>query len=390
MSTRPRWSCLLLAVVLAVANFTALGQNNSTPSTDSNQSWTSTSDSAKTSFTSNPTRTTQSHTVSGGRTTDTQSVQRRGMDGRYENYLDTEKQTVKVDASTTRTVERVYGRDPDGRRTLVSVTEQETRTLPGNETRTVRTTSNPDVNGALQVARREIQETRQTGPDAQETKTTVLSPSVNGGFTPSVQMEERQTRRNEHLSEFRKSTMLPDGNGNWRVNEVREGTIQDSNKGNEQTTEEKILRLGADGRLSVVERNVTRESKSASGDKSQTVENYSKDVPGGFGDGTLRLNQRQTSVETSRPDGTRTRQQQVEQRSAGDPGAGLRPTQKVIDIVRPTVSGDSQETRTIETRDANGNMGVVWVDTRKITTVPSVQVDTKSGQVENKTATPAK
>lgn len=390
----PKWRsrvCLLVTVLVGAAIGTtqlADGQT-STSTNDSNQSWTSTSDSANSTFSSNPTRTTESHTESNGRVADTQSLQRRGLDGRYENYLDTEKETVKVNASTTRTIERVYGRDPDGRKALVQVVEQETRTLPGNETKVVRTTSNPDVNGGLQVIRREIQETRQSSPDVQDTKTTLLTPSVNGGFVPSVQTEERQIRRNEHLSEFRKSTSLPDGNGNWRIAEVRRGTIESSKNADEQVRTESILRPAADGSLSVVEKNVTHESKSASGDKSQTTETFSKDVPGGFGDGTLRLSERQTTVERSRPDGTKTREQQVEQRSAGDASAGVRPTQKTIDIVRPTVSGGTQESRTVESRDANGNMGIVWVDTRQVSSAPSIQVDTKTGQVQSKTATSA-
>jgi hypothetical protein len=378
MNSLKLWRVPVLALTLQIGGVhLAHSQSTSAPANDSNQSWIST-ESGNSSFTSNPTRATESHTESDGRITDTQSVQRRGMDGRYENYLDSEKETVKVNASTTRTVERVYGRDPDGRRTLVRITEEETRTLPGNETTVIRTTSNPDLNGALQVAKREIQETRQSSPDVQDTKTTVLSPSVNGGLTPSVQREERQTRRNEHLSEFRKSTSLPDGNGNWRVSEVRQGTIEGSKNGTDQTREESVMRPDAVGRLTVVEKNISHESKSASGDKSQTIESFSKDVPGGFGDGTLRLSQRQTSVERSRPDGTKTREKQLEQRNPGDPDAGLRPTEKTIDIVRPNVSGGSQETRTIESRDANGNMGVVWVDTRQVTTAPSIQVDTKS------------
>ena len=389
MSTRTLRSILPLVAVLTVANFAALGQSSSTPSTDSNQSWTST-DSGHTSYTSNPTRTTQSHTESDGRVTDTQSVQRRGTDGRYENYLDTEKETVKVDGSTTRTVERVYSRDFDGRKKLVQIIEQESRTLPGNESKLVTTTSNPDVNGALQVIRREVQETRQSSPDVQDTKTTILTPSLNGGFVPSVQTEERQTRRNEHLSEFRKSTALRDANGNWRVAEVRQGTIESSKNADEQTRTESILRPGADGSLSVVEKNVTHESKSAAGDKRQTTETLSKDVPGGFDDGTLRLSERRTTVERSRPDGTKTREEQLEQRNPGEPSGGLRPTEKTIDIVRPTVSGGTQETRTIESRDPDGGMGVVWVDTRQVTSAsPSVQVDTKTGQVQSKTGTSA-
>lgn len=377
-----------LAMSLMIGSNLLQAQSTSS-SNDSGQSWTSTSDSGNSSFSSNPTRTTESHTEAGGRTTDTQSLQRRGFDGRYEPYLDTEKETIKVNSSTTRTVERVYGRDPDGRKTLVQVIENETRTLPGNETKVVRTTSNPDVNGTLQVARREIQETRQSSPDVKDTTTTVLTPSANGGFAASVQTEERQTRRNEHLSEFRKSTSLPDGNGSWRVAEVRQGTVADSKDGTEQTREENVLRPDAEGRLTIVEKNVSQQSKSAAGDKSETLETFSKDVPGGFGDGTLRLSQRQTSIERSKPDGTKTREQQLGQRNPGEPGAGLRTTQKTIDIVRSSVSGGTQETRTIESRDPNGNMGIVWVDTQQVSSAPSIQVDTKTGQVQSKTGTPA-
>src|SRR5438270_1589557 len=277
---RWRGSLLGMMVVLMVMGSRQLAHAQSpVPGNDSNQSWTSTSESGNSSFSSDPTRTTQSHTESEGRTRDTQSVLRRGLDRRYENYLDIEKETVKVNTSTTRTVEHVYARDPDGRRTLVEVREEETRTLPGNELKVVRSTSNTDVNGRMQVIRREIQETHQTSPDVRDTKSTVLSPSGNGEFTPSVQTEERQVRRGEHLTEFHKSTSLQDGNGNWRVAEVRQGTVQDNGK--DRTKDENLLRPDTEGRLTVIERNVSHEAIAASGNKSQTVETFSKDVPGG-------------------------------------------------------------------------------------------------------------
>jgi hypothetical protein len=128
----------------------------------------------------NPTRSSESHSEAGGRSVDNQSIERIGMDGRYEPYLDVQKETVKVDATTTRTVERTFGRDSDGRKTLVQVTEEEKRSLPGGEVKVVRTTSNPDANGGLQTVQREVQDTRQISPNVQETKTTLLMADSNG------------------------------------------------------------------------------------------------------------------------------------------------------------------------------------------------------------------
>ena len=52
----------------------------------------------------------------------------------------------------------------------------------------------------------------------------------------------------------------------------------------------------------------------------------------------------------------------MEQVNPGDPGAGVRLTQEAIDIVRPGTNGVAQQTSTIVTTDANGNLNTVWVD----------------------------
>ena len=212
------------------------------------KSWTGTDQQQSSSGNWNPTRTSTTHKESDGRTVDTRSLQRLGPDGSYVPYLDTQKETVRVNATTTRTIERSFGRDPDGGKKLMQVTEEETRTLPGGEQKVVRTISNSDVNGQLQVIRRELQNTRPTGSNSQEITTTVLNPDVNGGFAPSLKMEEHRTR-NKDTVQYRKSTLLPDSNGNWQLNEVREGVIKDNGK--EQTKEENVLRPSSDGKLAV-------------------------------------------------------------------------------------------------------------------------------------------
>src|SRR5437867_5897026 len=183
------------------------------PTNDTGKSWTATTEQQNTTATSNPTRTKETHTETKGRTVDKQAVERLGSDGRYEPYLDTEKESVRVDVTTVRTTERSFGRSPDGQKMLMQVTEEETRTLPGGEERVVRTTSNPDVNGRLQVVRREIQNAKQISSAVRETKTTVFSPDVNGGLVPAKQVQERETRSSDHTIEFRTSSLSSDSRG---------------------------------------------------------------------------------------------------------------------------------------------------------------------------------
>jgi len=355
-------SVLLVGYAVQPCLWAQTQSNPEASSSDSSKSWTATTV-PELSGNTNPTRTSETHTEADGRTVERQSVERIGLDGSYEPYLDTEKETVKVDATTVKTISRTFGRDSEGRKTLVQVTEEEQRSLPRGEVKIVRTTSDPDANGNLQIVQREIQDTKQTNPEAQETKTTVLMPDANGGLAPSLQTEERQTKINDHDVEIHKSTLLPDGNGHWQVSEVREGTIKDDGKN--RTTEERVSRPDANGNLGVIEKTVRKESESAPGEKRETEETYSTDIPGSAGDGSLHLNQRVTTVDRKGEDGGQSTEKQVEQRDPGAPGDALRVTQKAIDIVRPGTDSTKKETQTIQALDSNGNLAVVSVDIGK-------------------------
>ncbi|MBZ5705645.1 MAG: hypothetical protein LAN63_09840 [Acidobacteriia bacterium] len=373
---------LLIATAVLCLGWPVVAQTqggSDTSTSDANKSWSTTSEQQSTSGNLNPTRSSEKHTKANGRTVDTQTLERVGMDGQYVPYLDVERESVKVDATTTRTIERTYGRDPDGRKTLVQVTEEEQRTLPGGGQKVVRNVSSPDLNGGLQLVRREIQDTKQTSANTQETRTTVLSPDINnnGGLKPSMQIEERQTRSSDHAVEFKKSTLLPDGAGNLQVMEVRQGTIKEEG-GQGRTKEESVLRPDADGKLAVMERTVSKEAENAPGEKRETVETYSTAVPGAAADGSLHLTQRVTTVSRKRADGGQLTEQQVEQRNPGNPGDSPRVTQKVIDIVRPGISGPANEKRTTLSLDSTGSLGVVWVDTGKTDNPAAIQVDTKT------------
>ena len=379
-SLRFRFLRRLPAILLLVWLTSRWAHPQSQPDTsagDTSQSWTATTRQQLPSS-MNPSRTSESHTETGGRTIDNRSIETMGMYGRYAPYLDLQKETIKVDANTVRTVERAFGRDSDGRKTLVQVTEEEKRSLPGGEVKVVRTTSNPDANGALQVVQREIQDTRQTSPNVRETKSTFLTASPNGGLAASMQTTERSTKTSDHSVEFRKSTLLPDSNGNWQLSEVREGTVKDDGKN--RTKEERVLQPGTDGNLSVIERTVSKEAENSAGEKRSTIETYSNNLPGSPVEGSLRLNQRVTTVQRKSEDGAQSTEKQVEQRNPGQPSDSPRLTQEAIDIVRPRLSGTTLQTQTLRTLDSSGTLGVVSIDTRKQDNAPAIQVEIAPGK----------
>jgi hypothetical protein len=272
---------------------------------------------------------------------------------------------------------------------LSAVTQEERRTLPGGEQKVVRVTSSPDLNGGMQIVKKEVEDIKQIGR-TKEGSTTVFSPDVNGGMVAARQIKERQTQKDDHAVQFRSSTLIPDNNGGWTVGEVREGVITEDGSKN-QIKEESVLRPNVDGRLSLVEKTVSKQSGTGTDEKRETVERYSTNAPGAMGGDQLSLDQRVTRVQRSRPGGGEVSEQKIEQLNPVAPGEGLRTTQKTIDIVRPQSGGRKDESRAIQMLDANGGFGVVWVDTSKkqessatvnvdtgAGNAPSLQVDTKS------------
>ena len=334
-----------------------------------NKSWTVNTESQSRNL--NPTRTLKTHVQSGNRTVDNQSIQRRGANGDFEPYQDIEKTTLQVNATTVRTTTRTFGRDADGAKTLVQVTEEEARTVPGGGSNVVRSTSNPDANGKLQLVQREIAETKRIGKDVEETKTTVMLPNINGGLAPAMMTQERQERRANDTVVSQKTTQLADGAGKWQVGEVRQTTSRQ--EGKERTTEERVSRPDPNGKLGEISRTVRKDSENAPGEKHDTVETYSVDVPGAPRDGSLHLVERATTAQSTRSTGQQTTARQVEKADPGDPGSGLRVSIVTTDTVRPSSTG-AQATQTIQLRNSNGDFEVVSVDTKKSDNAHAVQV----------------
>jgi hypothetical protein len=358
---------VLLNLIISVVFFFAAAL--STPAQDAQQnsnseSWSATTETSEKNAI--PSRTTESHAKSGNRTVDKQRVEVLGPNGRYQPDFETETETVRVDATTTRTVVRTYTWDGNGQRTLAQVTEEDARSTATGDTQTVRTTSASDADGRLQVVQRETADTRKTSPDAQETKTTVYRSDGNGGFTTARQTQELQKRTADHKLEKKETTLVPDGNGNWKVGQVTEKTVQEDGKN--RTTEERISRPDLDGRLSEFSRTVGQETENSAGEKSNTIDTYSTENPGVAGDGRLHLNQRVTTVQKKNSSGETT-EQQVELPNAGNPSDARQVRAKTKYVVLYGAAG-TQQAKTVQVREGDGNLAVVSVDTRKSDQAP--------------------
>src|SRR5260370_1704969 len=176
---------MLLALAVYFYSSPALwAQTSDSPPGEAAKSWTATTESHSGNL--NPPRTIESHTQSGNRTLDKQSLQRRGSDGQFEPYQDIEKETVQLDATSVRATTRTFGRDANGAKTLVQVIEEEKHTLPGGDSNVVRAISNPDGNGKLQLIQRQIEETKRTAGNWEQTDATEMLTNINGGLAPAL------------------------------------------------------------------------------------------------------------------------------------------------------------------------------------------------------------
>ena len=358
----------MIAVVLCVGSVVCAQAQEAQPNS-TNESWTATTQTSGDN--TNPSRTTESHAKSGGGSVDKKRVEVLGPNGQYQPDYQTEKETVRVNATTTRTVERTYRWDVNGQRNLVQVTEEEAQSSASGDAQVVRTTLSSDADGNLQVTQREVADTRKTSPNAQETKTTFYILDGNGDLTRSLQTQEQQKHSADHTVEVKKTMLSQDSSGNWEVGEVRESTIKEDGKN--RTSEERVSRSDSDGRLSEVSRTVGKETEAA-GEKSNTVETYSTDVPGLAPDGSLHLNRRVTTVER-KGSGGETTEQQVEQPNPDYPNTGPQVSTKTKYIVLYGASG-TQQTKTTQVRDVNGTWSVVSVETGKSDQVPAEQAQT--------------
>ncbi len=330
-----------------------------------NGSWTATTHTSMGDAT--PLRSTESHTTSGNRSVDTLRMDNLDLNGRYQPVSETETETVQADPATTRKVVRTYRWDENGQRNLTQVTEEEARSSAGGETHVVRTTSNVDPYGNFQAMEREIADTTQTNPDTQETKTTFYLLDADGVLTPSWQTEEAKNRNADHMVAMTKTTLRPDASGIWQVSDVKENIVKKDDVN--RTSEERIWDSDSEGRLSEVLHTIDREEETASGEKRNTVETYSTQIPGVASDGGLHLSERVTTLQ-KKDSGAEITQQQIEQPNPGDPTEGLQVSAKKESIAH-SGSASAQQPQILEIRDVNGTFNVVSVEARKLDQIPA-------------------
>jgi hypothetical protein len=363
----PSAKCDLLKATVSAALFFAMAvcvHAQDPQKSSGDESWTKTTEKAEQNF--NPSRTTESHTKSGNRTVDKQKVDVLGPNGGYKPLSETETETVQVDATTTRTVVRTYQWNGNGQRILAQVTEENSRSTASGDVRTERKTSSTDVNGNFRVVQREVTDTRKLSSGAEETKSSVYRTDSYGGFTQVGQTQELKTHGADDSVAVKKTTLLPDGNGNWKVNDVTEKTIKDDGKN--RTTEERVSRADLDGRLQESSRTVAKETETASGEKRSIVETY---------DGGAQLNKRVTKNQKKDSAGELT-EEKIEGPNLGNPSDGPKVTGRTKYVVKYASPGmqqspGTQQTKTVEIRDANGNYKVVSVETQKSTQPPPQQ-----------------
>jgi len=370
IGVRFRQALLLAFGAYLLSGVALVAQTSDSSTTEGPNSWTAITDSKSNNV--NPTRTIESHSQDGNRTLDKRSDQIRQFDGRFEPYRDIERETLQVDAATTRTTTRRFGRDGNGTKILVQVIEEEKHTLPGGDSSVLRITSDLDVNGALRPSQRELEETKVIGKGMEETQTTLMLPSVNGGLVPAVKAHEFRRQVASDTVESQKTTLLLDGGGNWQVSETRQAAARQ--EGKNRSIEEHIFRPDSEGKLGEVSRIVTEESETSSGEKSNVVETYSVDAPGTIRDGSMHLIERTTTAQRSSSSGEQIIEQRVERPSPGNPGSSLGVSILINDTVRPGATGE-QSNRTISVRDLNGSFGVISVDTKKSDRVATIQVE---------------
>jgi hypothetical protein len=182
-----------------------------------------------------------------------------------------------------------------------------------------------------------------------------------------VQTRELQKRKAGDEVEVKTTTLYPGANGNWQLGEAVEKTIKDD--GNNRTVEDRVSRPDSEGEVSQFSHTVSKETETAPGEISNTVETYSTVVPGVAQDGSLHLKQRVTTVRNKSSDRTT---EQVEQPNPGNPTDGLQVRAKTKYTVQYAASG-ARQTKTIQVRDTNGTFNLVSDETQKTQAVPPTQ-----------------
>ena len=290
---------------------------------------------------------------------DQTAVETVGLDGRYVLYMDTERESIRLDATTVRSLEKTFARGPNGEKALIQERREDTLSLPTGSDRIVRTVANPDVNGALQIVQQEVIDSKQLGTGARETSSVILLPNPNEGLGPVMQIQEIARPQTAGTTDVERYTWLSDGAGHWQLQEVRSGIHQEG--GQESTEKDSVLRPDSTGTLQLVEQTTRTQKQLGADQPSEITETYSTTVPGVAGENNLQIVRRE-SARRRHSLSEHTVARQIESATPGSTTGNLHTIEQTIDIVRPTANGVIQENRTIYSLDANGQLREVWIN----------------------------
>jgi len=285
-------------------------------------------------------------------------VETIGLDGRYVLYMDTERESVRVDARTARSVEETFARGPNGEKVLIQERREETLSLPTGSHRVVRTVANLDVNGALQTVQQEVIDSKQLGTGARETNSVILLPNPNEGLGPVMQIQEIARPQANGTTDVERYSWLSDGAGHWQLQEVESRIQQDGRPGS--TEKDSVLRPDSTGTLQLVEQTIRTQKKLGADQESEITETYSTTVPGVAGENSLQIVGRE-SASRRHNSSEHSVARQIESATPGSATGDLRSIEQTLDIVRPTANGLVQENRTIYSIDTNGQLRQVWI-----------------------------
>jgi hypothetical protein len=367
-----------LGLVVGISLLAALVRTNAQDASRKSDEWTASAQT--TSENTSPTRTTETYKKVGNRTIHKTTTQVLGPGGDYQPYSETETETIQDDANSSRSIVRSYSPGSGGEMRLVQVTEEKKQQLPNGGVSVVRTMSNPDEYGKFNVVQREVAETKKSGPGSEETQSTVYTADGSGTLSATAKIRQEKKAAADGSVKTMRTTTAPDLSGTWQVTERVQGT--EKSDGENRTTETVTLRPDYEGKLSEVSRTNSKESQ-ADGQVSGTTQTYSPNIPGVSPDGRLHLVERAMTVQTKKSGGTAS-EQQVERRDPVD--GNLKVMMTTSNSVASGSSG-AQGTTTISVRGLDGALSIVSSETRQTTGIP---IQVQMSPADQKSANPQK
>jgi hypothetical protein len=299
-------------------------------------------------------RVSEKRAESGNRTIVTRTLESVSVNGGYAPVAICEDETVRVDANTTRHNLRSYGIDFDGRRFLIETVEEQNKRVANGGEDHVRTITRQDENGRLRVARREIEKVRPVDANQVETDTTVLLPDINtASLVPNAMTVEIRRQQSPGVETIHRAQLLPSGNGEWQLGEVREEVVKTDPNGN-RTIEQQVSAPDLNGKLSVSERTVTHDTKNGAVESRQT-DRYLQSI-----EGTLVLDSEMRVVQTTGPGGTQVKSE-LDTRNPISTSDGLRPSAVTVQTSSPNAQGGQNVSTSTSVADPNGSMKQVTV-----------------------------